>query len=184
MNTVSPIRNMDTVRRVKLEAQQMGEQQYMLVLLGLNTGLRISDLLQIRVSDIRDRGYIIRREKKTGKETEIRFHPSVVADIERLTAGRRANELLFPSRHMTCRGKPINRDTASNWIVAACRRAGMTEPVGCHTLRKTYGYHFYQKTHDIVTLMLHFNHSTEKITLRYIGVTQGMINEKTTQFRL
>ena len=184
MNAVSPIRDAEKVKRVKREAARMGDQQYLLILLGLNTGLRVSDLLQVRVSDIRDRGYILRREQKTGKQTEVRFHESVVEEMRKKLAGRRGDELLFASPHINRRGQPINRDTAYKWVVTACRRAGIREPVGCHTLRKTYGYHFYQQYKDIATLMLKFNHTDESVTLRYIGVTQDHINAKTTRFRL
>lgn len=184
MNAVSPIRDEEMLSRVKREAKAMGDAPYLLALLGLNTGLRISDLLQVRVGDIRDKGYIARREIKTGKQTEIRFHPAVVAEIRRLTSTRQGHELLFASRQLARRDRSITRDTAYKWIVKMCRRAGMTEPVGCHTLRKTYGYHYYMRYHDIVSLMMHFNHSSERVTLRYIGVTQEMINEKTQKFRL
>lgn len=185
MNTVSPIRDMEMVKRVKREAQQMGEQPYLMVLLGLNTGLRVSDLLQVRVSDILGRGYILRREKKTGKHTEVRFHAGVVSEMRRLLAGKRGDELLFQSPHRYAkRDQPVDRNTAYSWVVTACRRAGITEPVGCHTLRKTYGYHFYQQYRDIATLMLKFNHSSEKETMRYIGITQEHINSKTERFRL
>ncbi len=45
--------------------------------------------------------------------------------------------------------------------------------IGCHTLRKTFGHFHYKRFKDIVMLMNHFNHSSEKITLRYIGELQG-----------
>ena len=184
MNTVSPIRSMEDVRRVKQCAERMGQQQYLLILLGLNTGLRISDLLQITVGDMRDRGYIVRREQKTGKQTEIRIHPAVVASIVQMTATRASGELIFASRQAHRHGRPIDRSTAYRWVEEACRRAGIKGPIGCHTLRKTYGYHFYEQYHDIVTLMHHFNHSSESITLRYIGYTQQKVNEKTVKFRM
>lgn len=184
MNTVSPIRDREQLRRVKKEAERMGEQPYLLVLLGLNTGLRVGDLLQVRVSDIVQRGYIIRREQKTGKQTEIRFSPKVLAELRRLLATRRGDELIFRSPQLHHRGEPIDRMTAYRWIHTACRRAGITEPVGCHTLRKTYGYHFYQQNKDVAVLMEIFNHATEAITMRYIGITQEQINQKRQNFYL
>ena len=184
MNTVSPIRDKEMLRRVKKEAEKMGPQPYLLVLLGINTGLRVGDLLQVRVSDIMQRGYIIRREQKTGKQTEIRFSPKVLAELRRLLATRRGTELIFTSPQLQRRGEPIDRMTAYRWIVTACRRAGITEPVGCHTLRKTYGYHFYQQHRDVAMLMEIFNHASEAITMRYIGVTQEQINQKRQNFYL
>ena len=44
--------------------------------------------------------------------------------------------------------------------------------LGTHTMRKTFGYHMYQETHDAVMLMKLFNHSDIHVTLRYIGVEQ------------
>lgn len=184
MNEVGAIRSVEELNNFKREAQRLGPQPHLLVLLGLNTGLRIGDLLKLRVSDIRDRGYILLWEQKTGKQKEMRFHPSVVADIRRMTADRDGNELLFPSTWLAKRGKPISYKTAYGWVTKAARRAGINGLVGCHTLRKTYGYHFYKQYHDIATLMKIFNHSSEDVTMRYIGVTQESINAKTEKFRL
>lgn len=184
MNSVNSIRNQEELREFKRQARKMGEQPYMLVLLGLNTGLRIGDLLQIRVRDIRDMGYIVRREQKTGKQTEIRFHPAVVAELRLLTADMDDDDLMFPSRYLTRKRDPISYETAYRWIKQAARAAGIKGPIGCHTLRKTYGYWFYKEYGDVATLMAHFNHSDERVTMRYIGVTQERINAKTEKFRL
>lgn len=51
------------------------------------------------------------------------------------------------------------------------------ENIGTHTMRKTFGYHFYQKTKDAAMLMKIFNHSNIYITLRYIGMEQDYIDE-------
>jgi integrase len=58
------------------------------------------------------------------------------------------------------------------------------ECIGCHTLRKTFGYHFYQQTKDVVTLMKIFNHSHPNVTLRYIGIEQESINKAIKKFRI
>ena len=46
------------------------------------------------------------------------------------------------------------------------------DSIGTHTLRKTFGYHMYQQTHDAVTLKEIFNHADISVTLRYIGINQ------------
>ena len=185
LNAVSSIRDKEKVQRLKLEAQKMGIRQGLYVELGLNTGLRSSDLLTLTVGDFRRRGFIVRREKKTGKETEIRVHPAIVSYVIRCTAEDRDEDLLFRSDHPWApQNTPISRATAYRWVKEACRRAGITEPVGTHTLRKTYGYWFYIKYRDIVALMTHFNHTSEAVTLRYIGYTQGELNRQTENFLL
>jgi len=57
-------------------------------------------------------------------------------------------------------------------------------PIGTHTLRKTFGYHFYQKYKDIALLQELFNHSAPSVTLRYIGINQDMIDVAMKEFKL
>ncbi|PGA91036.1 site-specific integrase, partial [Bacillus toyonensis] len=51
-------------------------------------------------------------------------------------------------------------------------------------LRKTYGYHMYMQTKNIALLMEIFNHSSEKVTLRYIGVNQDAMDKAMTRFKI
>jgi integrase len=48
--------------------------------------------------------------------------------------------------------------------------------IGTHTLRKTFGYHFYQRTKDVAMLQQIFGHSASSITLRYIGINDDMMD--------
>ena len=169
---IKPIKDKEQMREVKRQAQLMGDRQYMLVLLGLNTGLRISDLLKLKVGEFRDRDRLMIAEKKTGKHSEILLHPSVLADVRRMTKGRSSDELLFASTHADQHGKAISYVTAYRWVKEACRRAGIERYAGCHTLRKTFGYMNYQKYRNVALLMKRFNHSGQDVTLHYIGVDQ------------
>lgn len=56
--------------------------------------------------------------------------------------------------------------------------------IGTHTLRKTFGYHMYMQTKNIALLMEIFNHSSERVTLRYIGVNQDAIDKAMQKFRI
>jgi dihydrofolate reductase len=58
------------------------------------------------------------------------------------------------------------------------------EKIGCHTMRKTFGYHYYQKFKDAVTLMEIFGHADISITLRYIGINQDVINRTMKNFKI
>lgn len=58
------------------------------------------------------------------------------------------------------------------------------EAVGTHTMRKTFGYHYYKRTKDVATLMEIFNHSAPSITKRYIGITQDEIDKSLEDFML
>ena len=170
---IKPITDREMIQRVKMEAQRMGPQPYMLILIGLNTGLRISDILPLRVGDFRQSDRLMIFEKKTGKFSEIKLPAVVVNDVRRATAKKKDEDLLFESRCFTKKGRPIDYITAYRWVKEACRRAGMDRFVGCHTLRKTYGYTMYRRHHDVGQLMEHFNHSSQDVTLKYIGISQA-----------
>ena len=71
---------------------------------------------------------------------------------------------------------PISRIQAYRLINEACSIAKIKGSIGCHTLRKTFGYWAYKQGIDITLLMRIFNHSTPSITLRYIGIEREDIN--------
>ena len=79
--------------------------------------------------------------------------------------------------------KPITRQRAWQIIKEAGKKFGL-EDVGTHTLRKTFGYHYYNMTHSVVDLMKIFNHSEESITLRYIGVMESEIEKNVRKYNL
>ena len=175
---IKPITQRDKVELVKYYAQQMGAQPYMLILLGLNTGLRISDILPLTVGDFRGKDRLVLYEKKTGKRTEIPLHGAVLRDVRALTADKEDDELLFASRQKRRAGEPIDYVTAYRWVKKACDKAGITQYIGCHTLRKTYGYTMYRKYRDVGELMKRFNHSSQTVTLRYIGMSQEVEDQR------
>ena len=69
-------------------------------------------------------------------------------------------------------------------INEACKKAGINDSVGTHSLRKTFSYHHYQQFHDIVILQSLLNHSSQVQCLRYIGITQDNVEKTLQQFEL
>lgn len=96
------------------------------------------------------------------------------------TKGKNLNEPLFTTKLKN----RLERVAAYKIIKVACKDAGLEEQVGTHTLRKTFGYHHYQKFKDVVLLQKIFNHYSPEITLRYIGIEQAQIDESYTNFIL
>ena len=89
---------------------------------------------------------------------------------------------LFKSRKGT--NKAISRIQAYRIIKNACKMIDFNNKFGTHTLRKTFGYHFYKKTKDIVLLQNILNHSSPSVTLRYIGLTQDLIDNSLRAFSI
>ena len=66
MEFVEPIRDKRKIELVKVILKENGFRDYMLFLMGINSGLRISDILKLKVSDVRGKRYIEVKEQKTG----------------------------------------------------------------------------------------------------------------------
>ncbi|BDP75276.1 hypothetical protein EfmAA96_30610 (plasmid) [Enterococcus faecium] len=96
------------------------------------------------------------------------------------TEGKEENDWLFPSRQQ---GRHITRDRVYQIYADIAEKLGRDD-IGTHTLRKTFGYHYYKKTRDIATLMFIFNHSSQAITKRYIGITEDEIGASLRGFKL
>ena len=94
---------------------------------------------------------------------------------------KKDHEWLFPSQ----RGdRPITRIQAYRIISKACEKAGIKARIGTHTLRKTFGYHFYKEKKDVALLQNILNHSSPSVTLRYIGINQDIIDKNLKSFGL
>lgn len=169
MNTVEPIRDMNMVLDIADYLRSKSERNYLMFMFGIYSGLRICDILRFKVRDVRDKDYIYLREKKTGKEKRFIIHGELKRMIREYTDGMKDYEYLFPSRKG--RNKPISRQQAYAIMKDAAEEFGM-DNIGTHTMRKTWGYHLYQQTHDAVTIMQILNHSDISVTLRYIGINQ------------
>lgn len=143
--------------------------------------MRISDILKLKVKDVKYKEYVTIKEQKTGKIKRFPITDSYKTVLEDYISDKHLNDWLFPSQ----RGdKPITRIQAYRIINNACFKAGIMANIGTHTLRKTFGYHFYQKTKDIALLQYLFNHSAPSITLRYIGINQDIIDSSLRSFEL
>ena len=173
MNTVQPIRDMDTILDIARYLRSKSEREYVMIVTGIYSGLRISDILKLRVRDIRGKDHISIREKKTGKEKRFLINKNLKKILEEYTKGKDDLEYLLenPRTH-----KPFTRQWAYETIREAGEKFGVYN-LGTHTMRKTFGYHMYQATKDAAMLMKLFNHADIHITLRYIGVEQDQTDK-------
>ncbi|MCT3308616.1 tyrosine-type recombinase/integrase [Lactiplantibacillus pentosus] len=155
-----------------------GERNRMIVLVGINTGLRMSDILRLTVGQVRGKERVMIIEQKTGKKRWL-FLKNLMSELLHFTQYRAPSEPLFCSGRggaLTVNGVYRIFQTASDFLER--------DDIGTHTLRKTFGYHYYQQTHDIASLMMIFNHSSEQVTKRYIGIERDNMEQQLWDFRL
>lgn len=185
MELVQPIRDKQQLEAMKRYLRGTSLRDYCLFVLGINSGLRISDLLLLRVEDVlspsgkvKDR--VSLRERKTGKMKDFPIGNSARKALTEYFAQNplTAHEPLFPSRKRSeGERKPLSRVQAYRILSEAAKAVGIRESIGTHTLRKTFGYHAYTMGTDITRLQKLLNHSAPSITLAYIGITQEELDQ-------
>lgn len=180
MNLVQPIRDKDLISKIKKYLSEKNERDYILFLFGINTGMRISDILKLRVKDVEGWSVFV-REGKTKKTKEVRMPPELKKAVRSYCKNKHKNEYLFKSR--IGKNKPITRGMAYVILQKIAEEFDL-ERIGTHSFRKTYGYHHYKQFKDVAVLQQMLNHSDPKITLRYIGITQDNLNNYQSKLRI
>lgn len=171
MNYVEPIRDKGTVIDIGEYLKEHSERNYIMYMIGIYSGLRIGDILKLRVRDVRGVDSISLTEQKTGKEKKFPVGKELKKAIADYISDKKDYEYLIKSTMPGVYNAPITRQQAYKILRDAGRKFGV-ENLGTHSMRKTFGYHFYRQTGNIGLLMKIFNHSSEYVTLAYIGVAQ------------
>jgi integrase len=186
MNTVEPIREIQSIKLIKKLMLADGQYMYhLLFVFGINTGLRISDLLNLKYEDVLDARGRIRAslnltEIKTGKKRKVAINKSVHKAVEIMLAhDARRQGYLFVKRD-----KPVSRSTVWRILNKYAKEAGLKQKIGTHTMRKTFGYQLYKKGIDLSRIQYMLNHSSPKDTLRYIGITQDEVDNIVEELNL
>ncbi len=185
MERVEPIRSEKKIKDLKKYLLGSGSMRnYALIVLGLNTALRISDMLSLKWGDVFDfeektfKTHVYIREKKTGKYKKFLLNQNARESLlkhKKQLGHINTLEYIFKSRNGD--NKAISRYMAIRIIKSSCNAVGIKEHIGCHSLRKTFGYHSWKKGVPIPVLMELFNHSNQAITKLYLGISQDDIDD-------
>ena len=171
---VEPIRNEEKISEMKEYLGQKGECYELLFVMGINTALRIGDLLSLSIGDVTDStGKVLEaiylKEQKTGKQNRLPINESLKNAltgylVEHPNCKRSAP--LFSTQQ----SGSLSRSQAWRVLKSAGEAIGL-QNIGTHSLRKTFGYHVYKNSGgDIGLLQKLLNHSSTENTLRYIGI--------------
>jgi integrase len=171
MKTVQPLRDTKTIDNFKILLRDKSDKYYIMFVIGINTGLRISDILDLCVSDVHGKSHITLTEKKTSKTKRFLINEKLRNEIEAYIklSGLTDDEYLIKSQKGI--NRPIQRVQAYKVLNDVARQLDL-ENVGTHTMRKTFGYWHYKQHKDVAILQEIFNHSAPSVTLKYIGITQ------------
>jgi len=175
--TTEPVRDKDELQALVKYFTTLGEyRNALIIILGVCTTLRISDLLGLKWSDVYDestqefKSHVLVREHKTGKAKSIALNSSA---IEALTMYRPLSDGDYIFSNGRKREQPISRQQAWRIVKRGVDAVGVHGAVACHSLRKTWGYHAWKFGGvSPVVIMQVYNHSSFDVTRRYLGVAQ------------
>jgi integrase len=182
MNFVDPIRDKRKIAQIKnLLRGQRRFRDLVLFVVGINTALRVSDLLKLRIGDFLDADGQMKsrfwiREEKRGKRQEVILNDSIREALGEYLAAYPAittdpdHFVFFNTRTGSFR-EPIRRGQAWKFVTAICAEVGLRGNFGTHTLRKTWGYHARMQGVDLALIMHKLNHNSLAYTRRYLGIT-------------
>ncbi|WP_240378228.1 tyrosine-type recombinase/integrase [Bacillus piscicola] len=186
---VEPLRTAEDIQEMKLAIKRgnkakpkraaLAERDLFLFTFGINTGLRVSDIVPLTVGDIKGKDAMVLREGKTAKPRKVLL-AGLQEEMAQYVEGKTNEEYLFPSQKGD---KPMTTTQVYRMLRDAGDWIGRHD-IGTHTMRKTFGYHYYRHTKDIMKLADILNHSAPSITKRYIGITQDEITESLEGFKL
>ncbi len=195
MNFVQPIRDPKKIAQIKNTLR--GEKRYrdlLLFTVGINSALRISDLLELRVHHFIDeagnnRQRFVIEEQKRGKRNEITINNSIhdaLAEYRPAYPDIEAdpNHFVFFNTRKNDYTRSVTRQTVRTHISNLCHAVGLRGNFGTHTMRKTWGYHAYKQGVPLVTIMKKLNHSRPDVTMRYIGITDDELAEVANKLNL
>ena len=155
-------------------SKSCGYRNYVSILTMLDTGLRVSELIGLRLSDISIEDGIIKVLGKGNKERAIPMGKHVSRCLWHYITFHRA-EPQMPKHHdlvfLTRNGRPVSRYAMGNIMVKLGKQAGI-EGVRCspHTLRHTAAISFLRNGGDVFSLQRLLGHSSLEMTRHYCQV--------------
>ncbi|WP_404448969.1 tyrosine-type recombinase/integrase [Sutcliffiella horikoshii] len=168
MEYVEALKDRKFILEIKEYLKNYSLRDYLFFVMGINMGLRLSELLHVKVEGVTvdgkvndfyllENGHFIYMNKHVRQAIAEYLHKRSLESEDYLFKSQKCNA-------------PITRQQAYRIINKAAKEVGVPGKVGTHTLRKTFGYHAYRSGVAVSLLQKHFNHTSPSETLRYLGI--------------
>ncbi len=198
-HTPDPIKSIDDIYRISEYYIARGKyRDNMLFIIGINFGLRVSDLTQLRFCQLINKDFTFKRtfpilEKKTKNTRKNKRNrylsindaviEAIILYLDNAEYPVELNDYMFPneSNNKTEESIPMTRQSVDRILKKTAEDLNLNIKIATHSLRKTFGYHQMLISNNdprmLLLLQKIFGHSTSAQTLDYIGITSEEIEE-------
>ena len=181
----------DTFKSLISKLERDGEYKFcLLITIGVFSGLRIGDLLQLRFSQFENADILTIQEQKTKKTRRIKINPDLKQIIERVKSrmvGADTNQYIFVNKYGT---KPIDKSYVNVKLKELLKQYNIVLEgnASSHLFRKTLGNRVLRlnnySNESVILLMELFGHSSPSITKKYLGICEREIHDVYDSLRL
>lgn len=161
-----PIKNAAEIASIKDFYKKKNRlTELLMFMLSINTGIDLSDLLNLKVKDVKNKLYL-----NIDKNKSIPLNNNLIELINLVVLKRKLNEYLF----LSTSGKKLHRASVFYAFKNVCTELGLSAKYSVASWRKTFAYHYYVKYKDLSYLQWLFNQTNIESALKYIDVAENM----------
>lgn len=178
MNMTEPIKDIKELELLKSHLRGKDKRYFLLLMVGISSALRVSDILKLKVKDVWDGkkpvDFIRLNEQKTGKFKQFPITPNLSKAIKEYMKeypNRKPDDVLFFSR--IGQNKAFSRQFVVMMLNEAVDFCGIkVKSFASHGMRKSWAFHSYRLTGNLEMVSLALNHRSLTETRRYICLQQ------------
>lgn len=177
MNKVKPIKDKDILNEIVDNLRKENPRDCLLFLFGFCCGPRISEMLGLRVIDVKNKDVVKIKATKNNRNLEVPIPKILKKELKVYCKDKEIYEYLFESRQ----GGHISRQRASQ-IAKKIAEQYELEEFNTHSLRKTFAHMLYEKTKDIALVQMALGHQSPVTTIKYLGLEEEYLKQKLDNF--
>ncbi|CUB11063.1 Tyrosine recombinase XerD [Bacillus cereus] len=176
MEVVEALKDISQIEAMKKYLKEHSQRDYLLFVIGINTGLKITELLSMKFEDILHEDGTIKefyslpvKDEKFKQDIYLntKVKEALLEYVQSIHAKR--ENYVFQSNKTK---NSITRQQAYRVIHNAAEAVGIVGKIGTNSMRKTFGFHAYKRGIALALLQKHFHHATPSETLKYLGISK------------
>jgi site-specific recombinase XerD len=151
-----------------------GKKHRAIVMLAYGAGLRVSEVLKLRVEDIDAKRMVLHiHEAKGGRERAVMLSPVLLRALrDYWKAARPSGPTMFPGH---AGRRTLTRAAVHHVGVKAARKAGIDKRISPHTLRHSFATHLLEAGTDLRTVQVLLGHASLRSTMTYLHLTTARL---------